>query len=103
MSSTEQQEATENDLMTNAAFPFQIWICSIWLLQEIRRPWAQTLALCWDVFRVQKGETHLHYEIYIADTDNSFECFDTILSHLISQGIHNFDTECFQKYGKVWG
>lgn len=66
----EQQEATENDLMTNAAFPFQIWICSIWLLQEIRHPWAQTLALCWDVFRVQKGETHLHYEICIADTDS---------------------------------
>lgn len=40
MSSMEEQEATENDLMTNAAFPFQIWICSIWLLQEIRHQWA---------------------------------------------------------------
>lgn len=63
MSSTKEQEGGENYLMTNPAFNFQIWICSIWLFQENRHPWAQTLALYWDVFRVQEGETHLRYVI----------------------------------------
>lgn len=42
---------------------FQLWVCTIRLLQESRNSWAQTMALYWDLFELQKGELHQYYLI----------------------------------------
>lgn len=38
---------------------FQIWLRSLWLLQENQRAWTQTMALSWDLSGVHKGEARL--------------------------------------------
>lgn len=62
--------------LSNPAFNPQIWICSIWLFQENRHPWTQTLALYWDIFGVQKGKTH--FTDWCGDLRRHYvdDCFD---------------------------
>lgn len=70
---------------SNPAFDSQIWICSIWLFQENRSPWAQTLAVYWDVFGIHKGETCDWYgDLSRYSADHGFDWFDTFISYFLS-------------------
>lgn len=80
----------------------QVWICTVRILQETGHPWTQTLALYRDVSGVQKGERHLKKKKIRTVGANTL-IMSSRCSRFISQGIHNFDTECYEKYGKVWG
>lgn len=53
----------------NPASNTQVWIFSIWLLQETGRPWTKAFTFYWDIFELQAGEMHLLNGITIhADT-----------------------------------
>lgn len=85
----------------SALCSLQVWICSLWLLQEDQRAWTQTVALHRDVPGVQEGETRSPQASEASHLTETLT--EGLLPCVVVQGIHNVDVDCFNKYGKVWG